>query len=434
MKSSVGRTFVISLAAGLAVLAFLFFVLRPAPIGANDASRWATVWSLVHRGTFTIDGSPFTTVDVQQRIIDGEPRLLSSKPHLMATLVAGIYLPLHGLGLDLFDDTGRFSRASVFVLLVLINVVPLALFLAYYRHYLVAIGSSRWTRNFCMIAAGLGTYVTGYSSTLTNHVPSALSIFFCAYWYWRIRFRGERRSIAFLGVGFFGALAVTFDVQSGVFLLFVGLSLLSVASRRTLLLTLPAAALPMLALFGVEFLATGDFLPNNMSFALSRRTYTNFPGSYWANPDPIDRGSDSPTMRLLHSTLGHHGFFSLTPIWIVPLVYMGRSIGRLRDAGPSLPRHAAAVALMTAVVLAVFVVRTSNYGGFAQGLRWMFWVIPLWLMLLPFALKDLVESKAIYRNLAVAALVVSIASSMTCLRKPWGYSWLEKAMMVEEVQ
>ena len=53
-----------------------------------------------------------------------------------------------------------------------------------------------------------------------------------------------------------------------------------------------------------------------------------------------------------------------------------------------------AVAWMTAVLTVVLLAfytwnpKARNYGGSAQGLRWVFWLIPFWLLLLPKGVED----------------------------------------------
>ena len=49
--------------------------------GANDASRWNTVWSLTNGKGYTIDDAPYSTIDKVRR--DGH--FYSSKPPLMPT-------------------------------------------------------------------------------------------------------------------------------------------------------------------------------------------------------------------------------------------------------------------------------------------------------------------------------------------------------------
>ena len=39
--------------------------------------------------------------------------------------------------------------------------------------------------------------------------------------------------------------------------------------------------------------------------------------SYWMNPQGIDRGEPDIGTYALHTTVGHHGIFSLTPMWLL---------------------------------------------------------------------------------------------------------------------
>ena len=71
-------------------------------LSANDRSRWMTIRSLVEHGTYEIDaivGQPtWDTIDmVQHRGRDGELHLYSSKPPLLATMLAGEYWLIHRL-------------------------------------------------------------------------------------------------------------------------------------------------------------------------------------------------------------------------------------------------------------------------------------------------------------------------------------------------
>ena len=73
-------------------------ILQAEPLqSANDRSRWATVWSLVERGTFQIDEvdsyTRWSTIDkVRYRTDESEPwHFYSSKPPLLSVIVAGFY-------------------------------------------------------------------------------------------------------------------------------------------------------------------------------------------------------------------------------------------------------------------------------------------------------------------------------------------------------
>ena len=48
--------------------------------------------------------------------------------------------------------------------------------------------------------------------------------------------------------------------------------------------------------------------------------------------------------------------------------------------------------VVSAVVLGFFVLKTNNYGGNTSGPRWLFWLIPLWVLAVPPAADRLAKS------------------------------------------
>ena len=78
---------------------------QPTQMGANDISRWCTVWSLLERGSYIIDDCPWQ-LETQDKVFRAakepggssagqEPvrHFYSSKPALLPTLIAGILYP-----------------------------------------------------------------------------------------------------------------------------------------------------------------------------------------------------------------------------------------------------------------------------------------------------------------------------------------------------
>ena len=61
--------------------------------------------------------------------------------------------------------------------------------------------------------------------------------------------------------------------------------------------------------------------------------------SYWRDPHGIDRGEPSRGTYVLHATVGHHGIFSLTPIWLLSVWGLSCWAGAMAGAGP-VHRHA----------------------------------------------------------------------------------------------
>lgn len=158
----------------------------------------------------------------------------------------------------------------------------------------------------------------------------------------------------------------------------------------------------------------------------------DYPNSYWY-PDRkkgVDRGEPSRANYLFHTTLGHHGIFSLTPMWLLlPLgmwsiwrLMPERSEQRLQDLRCQLML---AIGATSCVCFAFYILRPledRNYGGVSSGFRWMFWFTPLWCWLVAYALERI--SARGWRLLVIAALAASIYSASVPWSNPWTAPWL----------
>lgn len=85
-----------------------------------------------------------------------------------------------------------------------------------------------------------------------------------------------------------------------------------------------------------------------------------------------------------------------------------------------------AIVGLTLVCLAFYLARPlidRNYGGVSCGFRWMFWFIPLWLLLaLPAA--DAAAPSRWLRAVCLALLAASVFSSSWSALRPWAHPWL----------
>ncbi|MCH8046356.1 MAG: hypothetical protein IID44_21825 [Planctomycetes bacterium] len=156
--------------------------------------------------------------------------------------------------------------------------------------------------------------------------------------------------------------------------------------------------------------------------------------SYWSeenkNRAAIDRGEKSKAVYALHCLVGHHGIFSLTPVWllsVVGVVLLAR--GRL-----SMWELALLIAVTTLVVFAFYMFRPAedrNYGGTSSGLRWMIWFTPLWLIaMIPAA--DVASRWRPSRGICYLLLTLSVLSAHYPSWKPWQHPWLWNLMQYVE--
>jgi hypothetical protein len=148
-----------------------------------------------------------------------------------------------------------------------------------------------------------------------------------------------------------------------------------------------------------------------------------YAGSYWNNPQGIDQGEPSRFAYLCNTLVGHHGVFSLTPVW---LLAVWGSVCCWRVPGHDLRPVAVSAFLLTVVCVGFYVARPlndRNYGGVCCGFRWLFWLIPIWTLCLLPAL-DRVASSGWLRRVTWLALAVSVFSATYASMNPWSHPWI----------
>jgi hypothetical protein len=150
----------------------------------------------------------------------------------------------------------------------------------------------------------------------------------------------------------------------------------------------------------------------------------DYPGSYWrTDRQGVDRGERSRLVYAAHTLVGHRGIFSLTPIWILSVIGC-LALARGTDRGWKL--FGILVLVLTIVCLAFYISRPlldRNYGGVSCGFRWMFWLIPLWLLAMVPSANVLLRTTW-GTILALFLLAVSVFSATYAAGNPWSHSWL----------
>ena len=510
-------------------------------LSANDRSRWSTIRALVDHGTFAIDQvvlAPDTrrrdpswyTIDmVRHRGHDAKEHYYSSKPPLLPTLIAGMYWivkQLTGAGLE----THTFY--VVRLLLILVNVVPLALYFWLLGKLVERYGTSDGGRMFVMAAATWGTFLTTFAVTLNNHLTAAICLLVAVHAALPI-WTGQSKAWWRFGVaGLFAAFTAANELPATSFLVLLGAALLWKNPLRALGGFAPVAAIVVVALLGTNYYAhqswrlpymhrsdgpvvaeldarqaesivwkAGNAPPpiraalNRQGFDISdqallvasetaaptdpaptdpaptedsvvskvtgaTRPSDNAPrrwvlwdrdghdrfavclergavrikswdnwyeyrGSYWTGKrkEGVDRGEPSRGVYAWHMLLGHHGFFSLTPIWLIGALGLGLCLTKRDD---SLRSVALMVLILTLVCVVFYVARPlkdRNYGGVATGFRWLFWLIPIWL-LVTIRGADWMWRRRWRVAIGAAALAVSVFSAAYGSQNPWTQPWL----------
>ena len=484
-------------------------------LSANDRSRWATVAALGEHRSYEIDRwmkitdktgkrRPWQTIDrVRHTGSDGVMHDYSSKPPLLSTLMAGVYmLAKAGLGMSLTAQPIYMAR----IVLALVNLPTLLVFLLAVWSVLKHSGTSDYAKMVSLAAASFGTMLLPMSITLGNHLPAAAATALVMAVYLSREGSANSRRIApgaFLG-GLGGAFTIACELPA--LLMFVFWAAMFYRQDRLSFFVgfLPGSALVAVAFFGTNWAAHQSLIPPyahrsdgpviasvtfvgeptdaaatalirdqllgsgellgenaqgpvrvtatatadrwvvetdnaNQRFALRPAQPKNgdrwnlhrwnhwyeYPGSYWMTPRRgVDKGEPNRVAYTFHATLGHHGLFSLTPIWF--LVPFGLYLRYQEKGRRSRWWLSVAIIAATLICFAFYISRPlidRNYGGVSCCFRWMLWFAPLWIWgLLPAA--DRLGSTNWGRRVIIGLLVASVFSAFTAMPSPWQHPWI----------
>src|SRR5262249_23265976 len=149
------------------------------------------------------------TIDaVMHQDLASRAHLYSSKPPILATLVAGPYWlickiasAIKGAPVNLGTNPFEIGRG----LILLVNVVPMILYFFVLASMIERYGKSDWGRIFVMTAATFATFLTTFAVALNNHLPAAVCAAITLWAACRIWYEGERGPWLFVIAGFFAA-------------------------------------------------------------------------------------------------------------------------------------------------------------------------------------------------------------------------------------
>src|SRR5262249_25530715 len=144
-----------------------------------------------------------------------------------------------------------------------------------------------------------------------------------------------------------------------------------------------------------NYLAVQQFMP---VYSKLDTPWYKYEGSHW-NPPPgaprtgIDfvQEKESICMYAVHILIGHHGLFSLTPVFLIALagIVIGwmspessEAVAEGGEPRPVLPKWIYPLtAFLTAVLLFFYIfMAPRNYGGGTCGPRWLMWLTPFLLL------------------------------------------------------
>ncbi|MCL2745208.1 MAG: hypothetical protein FWE67_15300, partial [Planctomycetaceae bacterium] len=314
-------------------------------LSGNDRSRWCTIRALVEpdlRVVRTVQGNDgkergeyvwyaidkvqtirgWDTIDMVKHSLPDQPEigyLYSSKPPLLPTLMAIPYALIYwGSGQTITLETQPYL--VIRLMLILLHVIPLIITWILLFRLLDRFANSDWSKIYCAAFLCFGTFLSTFCVTLNNHLPAVFCITVALYCGVRIIFDGKTQLRYFFSAGFFAFFAVTCELPALAFFGLLGLLLLYFYPRQTLTAGAAGALLVTIPFFAANHVAHHTWRP-----AYSKPEWYQYEyerggvvrRSYWENPVGIDRGEPSRLAYIFNSMLGHHGIFSLTPVWFL---------------------------------------------------------------------------------------------------------------------
>jgi len=382
--------------------------------GDTAFSRLATVYSLVHDGTWYIDygksgePNPFEPLTIDKCSLDG--RLLSTKPPLLPLAMTAEYAVLHwALGWSL--DVRAELKLTLQVMIVTLVILPYIVGVFFFARLLDMLIANPWRRLLPLAALAFGTQLPGFATELNNHTPAiallTAALYLCVGLCTGALSPSRWRFFAF---GLAGGLVFALDMPLTIFIAVAGIALAVKFPRQAIPWAGLGVALPLAVHFGTMLYVTGSPIPVQM-----RKELYLYQNSAWRNPGGIDALNEPKGIYFFHMTFGRFGIFLLYPILLFgPAGFLW---GIWKGDRKWRAYHAAAL-FCIALLFAYYVFRTNNYGGGSYGFRWGMGMMPVFL-LLGAPLFDRVRTARAWCLVALL-MALSCFSAWECYQAPWG--------------
>ncbi len=413
------RNSLLGAAMALALLIVIAALTKTKPESWNDIARVASIESLVERGTWAVDDSPWVDETKDKVLLNGH--FYSDKMPLLTLMGAGVYAVLHGWGASLAPDCSQAAAFCAYrwVTLVLVGI-PVALLVWLFFNW-ARRWAPLWVAVIGTLVLALGSMVLPFALVLNHHAPAAASVF--ASFYLLATRRTERGWLVL--AGFLAALAISFDALSGI----VAASVLAIALVRlrvACIYVALGAAIPILLTAALDLQIAGTVVPPYLITNGYNYPGSEFPAAVGGNGTP-----DDYVAYAFRMFLGGKGLFAYNPLLLLGLagaIYVALQRGHpLRIEG-----------LFTSlgfVLLCLYLAtNTGNLGGTGYGERWFVVAIPTLLAFL-FFVPPL--NAATWKNAAwvlfVLLLALSIYSSLQGAQAPW-QDWLPPLQMTRSAQ
>ena len=384
------------------IIAFLLVI--PKVRSWNDASRMATIQSLVEEQTCIIDQSTFIRTGDKVFI---DEHFYSDKLILPSAMGAIFYLPLYHIGVHL--EYG-WNLAYFLITLLTIKTFWLLGLVAFYQALKYSNIEHKY-RFWLTLALGIASLHFTWSSTFNNHSLAASQLIIGFYFLLKAKHTDFIKSNLFYA-GFFISLAGAGDAPMAAY--FVGFLVYILVNSKLrvnfifFMLPLVLTALPTLA---YNYSISGSVIPVQIN-----RSYFEYPGSPWLGSNELTGMSANQGFFLLNYSftclLGPKGFLLYNPLLFIALPYLLRETRK----GQSFRSEAIIISISSLIIVTYYFLFSNNYGGGSYSIRWFVPLLPL-LFFFIHPLFDNFNFKR--RRIFIALFVISSIISCIGIINPW---------------
>lgn len=385
----------------------------------NDASRMATIESLVEEKTFVIDNSTFNWTGDKVFI---NSHFYSDKPPMLSLIGAGVYLPLHSLGIELADGK---NFAYYIITILTMGVGWLLCLLCFY----LALGFTKIKEKYKILltlSLAIGTLFFTWSTVFNNHSIAA-SLLFIGFYFMLKAKQLKNKKINLFWSGFFFSLAGTIDLPTSIF--FVGFLLYVIFEkelRKNVIFFCIPLLLTVLPALIINFMIAGDFMPIQL-----HQEFFEYPGSPWQGGGGLSGITLNKGFFLVkyafNSLIGNHGFFLYNPLLFLSIFFISLEIIQKRKFW----KEASIIAGASIIIIIYYLLTTTNYGGFSYSIRWFVPLIPL-LFFFTFPFFEKMSKKK--RTIFIILLSVSIIIALIGIINPWSDMSIDRTPLIANLK
>lgn len=365
----------------------------------NDASRMATIQSLVEHSSFIIDKSVFNQTGDKYYYNN---HFYSDKPHLLSMYGAVYYFILRNFFNISFEN--HYHLACYLVTLLTIGGLTCIGLVYFYKILVEIFGIDQEWADITTLIVGTGTLVLPYAIVLNNHIVSGVLLLLSFYYF----LKSKNNNIPNIALsGFLISLAGCVDLNCFIFIPFAFVFFLFTRSVKLGCVFL-LSCVPLIVIFlGLNFYTSGSIIPPAMNQVL-----WDYPGSSFNQENLSGLATHKGILGILnytfHMILGNRGLISHTPILLFSIFAL---IVTFRDKYFPYKKEYLYILTASLAFMLLYILKTVNYSGFAFGIRWFASVMFILCLPLAHIKREVIGS----RRLKILFIVITLFSILFSL-------------------